>query len=274
MGRSLGRAPAAAASGAEAPAYNRMELMICIAARYLENGSTVVVGTGAPCAAAMLAQKTSAPELMTFFEAGGTGPILPTMPISVGDSRTFHRGLVASSMAETMEHCQRGFIDYCFLGGAQIDMYGNINSTMIGEDIQHPKVRFPGSGGANDLASLAWRTMMITIQDARRFVPKVDFITTPGYLSGQGAREQAGLPPGTGPYKVITDLCVIGFDDETKRMRVESVHRGITRARVEENCSFELLWPATIPETEPPTQDELRVLREEVDPYRYIIGRG
>jgi len=254
--------------------YNRMELMICTAARFLEDGSTVVVGTGAPCAAAMLAQRTSAPNLMVFFEAGGVGPILPTMPISVGDSRTFYRGLVASSMAEIMEHCQRGFVDYCFLGGAQIDMYGNLNSTMIGTDLQHPKVRFPGSGGANDLASLAWRTMMITVQDSRRFTPKLDFITSPGYLTGPGAREAAGLPPGTGPYKVITDLGVIGFDDETKRMRVESVHQGVTREKVVESTGFELLWAPAASETPPPTENELRVLRQEVDPYRYIIGRS
>ena len=254
--------------------YNRMELMICTAARFLEDGSTVVVGTGAPCAAAMLAQRTSAPNLMVFFEAGGVGPILPTMPISVGDSRTFYRGLVASSMAEIMEHCQRGFVDYCFLGGAQIDMYGNLNSTMIGTDLQHPKVRFPGSGGANDLASLAWRTMMITVQDSRRFTPKLDFITSPGYLTGPGAREAAGLPPGTGPYKVITDLGVIGFDDETKRMRVESVHQGVTREKVVQSTGFELLWAPAASETPPPTEDELRVLRQEVDPYRYIIGRS
>ena len=254
--------------------YNRMELMICTAARFLEDGSTVVVGTGAPCAAAMLAQRTSAPNLMVFFEAGGVGPILPTMPISVGDSRTFYRGLVASSMAEIMEHCQRGFVDYCFLGGAQIDMYGNLNSTMIGTDLQHPKVRFPGSGGANDLASLAWRTMMITVQDARRFTPKLDFITSPGYLTGPGAREAVGLPPGTGPYKVITDLGVIGFDDETKRMRVESVHQGVTREKVIESTGFELLWAPAASETPPPTEDELRVLRHEVDPYQYIIGRS
>jgi glutaconate CoA-transferase subunit B len=253
--------------------YNRMELMICVAARYLEDGATVVVGTGAPCAATMLAQRTRAPNLMIMFEAGGMGPILPTMPISVGDSRTYHRGLVASSMAEIMEHCQRGWIDYTFLGGAQIDMYGNINSTMIGRDAQRPRVRFPGSGGANDLASLAWRTMMITIQDPRRFIEKLDFLTSPGYLTGAGAREAAGLPPGTGPYKVVTDLCVLGFDEETKRMRVESLHLGIDRAKVDASTGFELLWDADTPQTEAPTAEELRVLREEVDPYHYIIGR-
>jgi len=255
-------------------AYGQVELMIAVASRFLEDGATVVVGTGAPCAAAMLAQRLSAPHLMIMFEAGGIGPILPTMPISVGDSRTYHRGLVASSMAEIMEHCQRGFIDYTFLGGAQIDMYGNINSTLIGPDPQRPKVRFPGSGGANDLASLCWRTMMITVQDPRRFTPRLDFVTTPGYLDGPGAREAAGLPPGTGPYKVITDLAVIGFDTDTKRMRVESLHPGVTRRRVEEATGFELLWPPDVPETEPPTSEELTVLREEVDPYRYIIGRG
>jgi len=142
---------------AETHTYNPMELMICLAARCLEDGSSVVVGTGAPCAAAMLAQKTSAPNIMVMFEAGGVGPILPTMPISVGDSRTFHRGIMASSMLEIMEACQRGMVDYCFLGGAQIDMYGNINSTVIG-DFDKPRVRFPGSGGANDLASLCWKT--------------------------------------------------------------------------------------------------------------------
>jgi len=257
-----------------APAYNRMELMICLASRYLEDDRTAVVGTGAPCAAAMLAQKTAAPNLMVMFEAGGVGPILPTMPISVGDSRTFFRGLAASSMADIMSSCQRGMVDYTFLGGAQIDMYGNINSTMIGGDIQRPKVRLPGSGGAGDLASLCWRTMMITPQDRRRFVPRVDFITSPGYLDGAGAREAAGLPPGTGPYKVITDLCVIGFDEATKRMRVESAHPGVTREQVQENTGFELLWAPDVKESAPPTSEELRILRDEVDSLRYIIGRG
>ena len=253
--------------------YNDMELMICLASRYLEDDSIVVVGTGAPCAAAMLAQKIYSPQLMIMFEAGGIGPLLPSMPISVGDSRTFYKALVAGSMPEVMETCQRGLVDYTFLGGAQIDQYGNINSTMVGTDYQKPKVRFPGSGGANDLASFCWKTMMITPQDPRRFTEKIDFITSPGYLSGPGAREAAGLPPGSGPYKVITNLCVIGFDDKTKRMKVESTHPGISRDNIAENTGFEMLWADDLSVSEPPSKEELKCLREEVDPYRYIIGR-
>lgn len=252
--------------------YSAMELMICVAARFLEDRRTVVVGTGAPCAAAMLAQKTHAPDLTILFEAGGVSPLLPTMPISVGDSRTFHKAIMSSSMIDIMDACQRGIVDYCFLGGAQIDMYGNINSTVIG-DYARPKVRLPGSGGANDLASLTWRTMVITPHDARRFVPKVDFITSPGYISGRGAREAAGLPPGTGPYKIITNFCVMGFDPDTCRMRVESIHPGVKREDVAAATGFELLWPERLPVTGQPSPEELRLLRDEVDPFRYIIGR-
>src|SRR5213083_3165889 len=138
-------------------AYNSMELMICCAARLLQDGCTVAVGTGVPCAAAMLAQRSTAPRLVIFFEAGGVAPQLPVMPISVGDSRAFYRGVMATSMADIMETCQRGLMDYTFLGGAQIDAFGNLNSTMIGTDHAKPRVRFPGSGGACDLASLCWR---------------------------------------------------------------------------------------------------------------------
>lgn len=252
--------------------YNVMEMMITAAARNLEDGASVGVGTGAPCAAAMLAQKTHAPNLVVLFEAGGVSPQLPTMPISVGDSRTTYKALMASGMCEIMETCQRGMVDYCFLGGAQIDKYGNLNSTVIG-DWENPKVRFPGSGGANDFASFCWKIMVITPQDARRFVEAVDFITSPGYLSGPGAREEAGLATGTGPFKVITNLAVMGFDPESKRMRVESLHHGVTFDTVQENTSFELLKAPEIAETQPPTAEELRILREEVDPHKYIIGR-
>src|SRR5512146_182102 len=179
--------------------YNLMELMVCVAARQLEDGRTAVIGTGMPLAAAMLAQKTTAPHLVTMFEAGSAAPELVQLPISVADSYTQTRALLHGSMDEIMESCQRGLVDYTFLGCAQIDMYGNINTTMIGTDYDHPRVRLPGSGGANDLASFCWKTLVITPHDKRRFVSKLDFLTTPGYLTGPDAREQAGLPRGSGP---------------------------------------------------------------------------
>jgi len=255
-----------------APEYNMIEMMICAAARQLEDGKTVAVGTGAPCAAAMLAQKAHSPNLTVFFEAGGVAPHMPQMPISVGDSRTFFRAIMAAGMGEMMTTCSRGLVDYAFLGGAEIDKYGNINSTVVG-DFYKPKVRFPGSGGANDFASLCWRTMIMTVHNKSRFVEKVGFLTSPGYLTGPGAREAAGLPPNTGPHKIITDLAVLGFDEKTKIMKVESLHVGVTLEQVKEATGFELIVPDTIPTTPPPTEVELKILREHVYPLRLVIGR-
>lgn len=252
--------------------YNTMELMIAVAARELENGATCGVGTGAPCAAAMLAQKTHAPDLIIIFEAGGLKPELPEMPISVGDSRTFYKAVSAGSMGDTMDYCARGFVDYTFLGGAQIDMYGNLNSTVIG-DYYKPKVRFPGSGGANDFASFCWKMMVLTPQDAKRFVEKVSFLTTPGWLDGGDSREKSGLPLGAGPHRIITNMAVMDFEPTSKRMRVISINPGYAFKDVQDNCGFELLKAPDIKETPPPTAEELRILREDVDPYRVIIGR-
>lgn len=253
--------------------YNSLELMICVAARHLEDGSAVVVGTGAPCAAAMLAQKTTAPNLLITFEAGGIAPQLPTMPVSVGDSRTFWKAVMASSMTDTMAMTARGLIDYAFLGGAQIDAFGNLNSTFIGDNYDKPKVRLPGSGGACDLGANCWKTIIMTPHEKRRFSEKIDFITTPGYLSGKDAREKVGLPPDTGPYKVITDLAIMGFDNPERRMEVESLHPGITLEQVRENTGFELLVKEDLATTEPPDDKILAILRKEVDPGGYIIGR-
>ena len=253
--------------------YNPLELMICIAARQLEDGSSTVVGTGAPCAAAMLAQKTTAPNLLIMFEAGGIAPQLPTMPVSVGDSRTHWKAIMASSMSDTMAITARGLIDYAFLGGAQIDAHGNLNSTFIGNDYDKPKVRLPGSGGACDLGTNCWRTIIMAPHEKRRFTEKIDFITTPGYLTGGDAREKAGLPPGTGPYKVITDLAIMGFDNPDRRMEVESLHPGITLDQVQENTGFELLVKKDLAVTEQPDESTLTILRKEVDPHGYIIGR-
>src|SRR6185369_1259770 len=247
-----GGAPSHRGPGEPAMPFSPMELMICCAARELEDGKTVAVGTGLPCAAAMLAQRTCAPNLVIMFEAGGVAPQLPTMPISVGDSRTFWRGAMATSMADIMETCQRGMMDYTFLGGAQIDAYGNLNSTMVGKDHRKPKVRLPGSGGANDLASFCWRIFVVTNHDRRRFVEKLDFLTTPGYLSGPGAREAAGLPKGTGPYRVITDLAVMGYGEESRRMQVRSLHSGVTIEQVRAATGFRLEFAANVATTPTP----------------------
>ncbi len=250
--------------------YSPTELMICVAARLFEDGTTAFIGTGIPMLAASLAQRLYAPNLIPVFEFGGTGAILEQLPLAVGEARTFHKALAASGITDIMETAARGFIDYGFLGGAQIDPYGNLNTTVIG-DYYHPKVRLPGSGGGNDVGSLCWRTIAIMRHDKRRFVEKCDFITTPGYLSGPGAREAAGLPPGTGPLAVITNLGRLGFDAATCRMRLEAVAPGVTVEQVRENTGFELLLADSIEQIEPPSAEELRVLREEIDPDRLYI---
>ncbi len=250
--------------------YNPSELLICIASRLMEDGTTAFIGTGIPMLAASLAQKMHAPNLIPIFEFGGTGGSLEDLPRAVGEARTFYRAVSASGICDIVETAQRGFIEYGFLGGAQIDMYGNLNSTVIG-DHDHPRARLPGSGGGNDVGSHCWRTIAIMRHDKRRFVPQVDFITTPGYLTGPGAREAAGLAPGTGPYRVVTNLGVMGYHPESKRMMLLALNPGITVAQVIENTGFELIIPDEVGQNPAPTDEELRVLRQEVDPGRLYI---
>ena len=246
------------------PNYNPSELLICTAARLMVDHTTAVIGTGLPMLAASLAQKMHAPDLVAFFEFGGMGPILNELPLAVGGERTFHRAIAAAGLCEIVETAQRGFIEFGFLGGAQIDPYGNLNSTVIG-DYEHPKVRLPGSGGGNDVGSHCWRTIAIMRHDKRRFIEKVDFITTPGYLTGPGRREAAGLPPGTGPYRVVTNLALLGYHPDNKRMILLATQPGISVQDVLDNTGFELLISDHVEENPPPTPEELRILREEVD---------
>lgn len=245
--------------------YSTTELMVYAAARVIENKKSVFVGTGLPMVATMFAQRTSAPDILLIFEAGGIGPQMPALPISAGDGRTFHQAVGASSMLDVMSITQAGYADYSFLGAAQVDRYGNINTTVIGS-YEKPKVRLPGSGGANDLGSLCHQTIIIMRQDKTKFVDKLDFLTTPGYLSGPGAREEAGLPSGGGPYRVITQLAVYGYDEDTKGMKLISLHPGVTVDDVQSNSSFEILVPeGEIPVTRTPTAEELELLRS-LDP--------
>ena len=244
--------------------YNASELLICTTSRLMEDGTTAFIGTGIPMLAASLAQKMHAPNLVTIFEFGGTGAILESLPLAVGGGCTFNRAIAASGIRDIVESAQRSLVEYGFLGGAQIDPYGNLNTTVIG-DHDHPKVRLPGSGGGNDVGSNCWRTIAIMPHDRRRFVEQVDFITTPGYLTGPGAREAAGLPRGTGPYRVVTTLALLGYHSESKRMQLLATQPGVSVDQVIESTGFELLIPEQVEANPAPCAEELRILREEVD---------
>ena len=264
--------PASESESEEIPCYTPTHLMAVAASRVLEDNKSVFVGTGLPMIAAMFAQRTHAPDLLIIFEAGAVGPQMRVLPISVGDSRTCYKAIAASSMHDNMSFAQAGWLDYGFLGGAQIDKYGNLNTTYIGGSWDHPKVRLPGSGGANDVGSNCRSTIIIMRQEAQKFVDKVTFITTPGYLDGPGARERAGLPVGSGPIKVISQLGVYGFDEETKLMRLESIHPCVTLDQIRESTSFDLIIPDEVPETLPPTPQGVALLRE-LDPTGMAIGK-
>ena len=257
---------------AETNGYTENELLISVASKLLEDNTSALVGTGLPMLAGMLAQKTHAPGLLLIFEAGGIGAQMPTLPISVGDSRTFHRAVAASSMHDVMSFAQAGYVDFGFLGAAQLDKHGNINTTVIG-DHDHPKARLPGSGGANDVGSFTRRTIIIIRQDKRRLVEKCDFVTTPGYLDGEGARERAGLPKNTGPYRVITQLGVFDFGGKNKTMRLIALHPGVTVADVEAATSFEIEVAPKLDTTAPPTAKEIEILHKEIDPAGIVLKK-
>ena len=251
-------------SHAESQDYKPAELLICTASRLMLDNTTAFIGTGIPMLAASLAQRMHAPNLVTIFEFGGTCALLDELPIAVGGQSTFQRAIAATGICDVMETAQRGFIEYGFLGGAQIDPFGNLNSTVIG-DYRHPKVRLPGSGGGNDVGSHCWQTIAIMRHDTRRFVEEVDFITTPGYLSGPGTREAAGLPPDTGPFRVVSNLAVLGFHPQSKRMMLLATQPGVSVEDVIENTGFDLVIAEEVESNPPPTEDELQLLRGEID---------
>lgn len=251
--------------------YTLAELISCVAARLLEDNRSVFVGTGLPMIAAMLAQRSHAPNLLLVFEASGVGPCVPQLPISVGDSRTYYQAVSATSMHDVMSAGQAGYIDYGFLGAAMMDVHGNINTTVIG-DWSAPKVRLPGSGGANDIGSFCWWTIYIMRnQSMRTFVKKLDYLTTPGYLNGYGSREIAGLPANSGPYRVITQLGVYGFD-KSCCLTLLNLHPGVGMEEIRPNSEFEIHIPENIGETQPPTAEDCRILSQ-IDPTGLVLGK-
>ena len=250
-------------------AYNTAELVAIMSARVLEDGKIVFGGAGMPLISCVLAQKMHAPRLTILFEGGVIGPHIDPhkMPPSTNEQRAARRGHMVLPITDVLLLQQRGYVDYGFLGGAQIDQYGNLNSSYIG-DPDNPKVRLPGTGGANDIASLATKILVAMHHEKRRFVEAVDFITTPGYLQGGDSREQAGLIAG-GIHQVIPHLGLFGFDPKSKRMLIQALHPGATVDEVKERTGFEIMIPDEIPLTEEPTEEELRILRELDPEQRY-----
>lgn len=256
--------------------YTEAEVMIALCARLLEDQKTAFIGFGMPQVAAILAQRMHAPQLVQVFEFGAIGPtpLTPFVRNTMGGPSNCYRSLAWTNMNTIFAQAQLGLIDYGVLGATQIDVYGNINSTMLGEDWRRPKKRFPGSGGANEVASYCWRTIVIMLHERRRFVPRVDFITSPGYLDGTpGARERAGLPAGTGPWRVVTSKALFGFDEESHKLALLGVLEGLSPEAVAADMDAKPLVAPRVATLPAPTDRELALLREEIDPARTIIGR-
>lgn len=222
---------------------------------------TIFAGVGIPLLAALLANHTHSPRLTIVVEGGSIGPeVLPGyLPISTNEMRISHRAQQLVDITDIFLLTQRGFLEVGFIGGAQIDQHGNINTTVIGP-YEKPKVRLPGSGGANDIASLCREFIIVTKHERRRFVQSVDFITSPGFLQGGSSRRDAGLVFG-GVRRVITDLAIMGFDSESRAMQLEYLQPGASLDQVVDNTGFDLIIPGDVPVAEPPRADELEHLR-------------
>jgi glutaconate CoA-transferase, subunit B len=247
-----------------ASTFTTSELLAVMASRLMTNGQIVFAGIGVPLLAATLAQRLFAPQLTILFEGGTIGPfIVPgELPPSTNEQRCTRRSNMVLPITDVLLLLQRGYVDIGFMGGAQIDRFGNLNSSFIG-DADNPKIRLPGTGGGNDISSLT--NMIVAMKhEKRRFVADVDFVTSPGWLKGGRSRAQSGLPQG-GLWRVVTDLAIMGFDEETRQMKVLGLHHGVTRDQVQENTGFELKFADNIETTAPPRAEELAVLRE-LDP--------
>ena len=248
------------------PPYTASELLAVMSARLLRDGEVVFAGVGIPLLAATLAQRLHAPGLTILFEGGTIGAYVEPgqLPPSTNEQRCTRRANMVLGSTDVLLLLQRGYVDVGFMGGAQIDQFGNLNSSFIGSP-QRPATRLPGTGGGNDIASL---TQMIVAMkhEKRRFVEQVDFVTSPGFLRGGAGRHEAGLATG-GMFRVVTDLGILGFDEVTKRMTLLAVHPGVSAAEVQANTGFELLVGADLPATDPPSVNELAVLRH-LDPDR------
>jgi glutaconate CoA-transferase subunit B len=245
--------------------YTDSEMMVAVAARVLKGARTVFVGVGLPNIACNLARYTVAPDLELIYESGVYGARPERLPLSIGDPTLVSGAVSVVSMADLFGlYLQRGLVEVALLGGAQIDRFGNLNTTVIG-DYKKPKTRLPGSGGACEIAINAQRTFMIMRLKRRAFVDKLDFLTSPGHLTGGDSRVQLGLPGG-GPELVITDKAILNFDNPQREMQLSELYPGVTAKDVQAEVGWQLRLATTIGETAAPTTEELHLIRDEVDP--------
>lgn len=251
------------------PHYSSSELMTINSARLLRDGDIVFVGVGLPNLACNLAQRTHAPNLRMIYEAGVIGARPRRLPLSIGDPTLVSGAAAVCSMYDIFTlYLQRGHVDVGFLGGAQIDRFGNINATMIG-DYRHPKVRLPGSGGSMEIAAWANRCYIMTPHQKRRFPEKVDFRTSAGFLGGRTERDASGVRGG-GPQAVVTNLGILE-PDASGELILAALHPGASLEQARANTGWDLKAAAEVRVTEPPTEDELRILREDLDPEQIYL---
>ena len=256
-------------SHATSEAYTTSELLSVMCSRVMTDGLIVFAGVGVPLLGATLAQRRHAPSLTILFEGGIIGPFIQPgrLPPSTNEMRTAEKANMLLTPTDVLAMMQRGYVDIGFIGGAQIDQYANVNSSYLG-DYRRPSTRLPGSGGGNDISSLA-ETIVIMPHERKRFVETVDFITSPGYVSGGSSRRESGLIAG-GVLEVITNLCIFDCHPETRRLSIRALHPGVTIDMVLDNMSFRPEIPGDIAVSQPPSSEELTILRG-LDPTRMYL---
>jgi glutaconate CoA-transferase subunit B len=251
--------------------YTPSEMMAAVAARELGDGEVVFVGIGLPNLACNLARALHAPELVLIYESGAVGAIPERLPVSIGDPSLVTGSLMVCSMADVFQlFLQNGKIEVGFLGGAQVDRYGNINTTVIGS-YEKPKVRLPGSGGAAEIAIHAQRVLIISRLNTRAFPAEIDFLTSPGQRCKGKSRRELGMP-GAGPVKVVTDKGILESDAESGEMTLTALYPGVTVEEVRANVGWPLRVRDTLASVTPPSARELDLLRHRLDPEKLYLG--
>lgn len=253
--------------------YTTQEFMVSACSRLINDNECVFIGVGIPLLAGVVASKSHATNSVLIYEAGGIGAVSRRLPWSISDNATTDNALVATELWRVLGDVQRGYVDAAVIGGAQIDKFGNLNTTVImgpENSYQKPKSRLPGSGGANDLASSAKRVLIIMKLEKRKFVEKLDYITSPGFITGYDAREKFGLKGG-GPEAVITNKCILRFDPISKEMYLDELFPGVTVEEVKADVGWELKVAEDIKTVNPPTEKDIEIMHK-IDPLGVVLG--